>query len=184
MASNAAHKSSGWAAGVIAAAVVAHSGIAGPYHIWSALAFLFGYSGGGAPDWLELKWWRWKRGRGRHTWIAHRTWTHWGLAWIGLLVGSFYALPYWSWAALPFGFAAGGVMHLCADAPNPMGVPWFWGSWRLSLNLWKSGKCDWLIVGVAWIGAWWYADRAWFDGDGAVYAAKVLHKSLFSFWPT
>ena len=53
-------------------------------------------------------------------------------------------------AAPLFGFACGGLMHLLADWPNPLGVPWIWR--RHSLNLWKSGRCDLIVVAAAWGG--------------------------------
>ncbi|RDJ99347.1 hypothetical protein DLM46_29425, partial [Paraburkholderia lacunae] len=43
-----------------------------------------------------------------------------------------------------FGFACGGLMHLLADWPNPLGVPWIAG--RHSLNLWNSGHCDLIVL--------------------------------------
>lgn len=70
--------------------------------------------------------------------------------------------------AIPFGFAAGGMMHLLADWPNPLGVPWLFVYRRHSLKWWNSGRCDWLIVGAAWAYAFAQADSTWFDG-------KALH---------
>lgn len=157
MASHKAHHATGIAAGVIAAALVVHSGAGGPYHILTALAFLMGISGGTAPDWMEVAWWS----RRRKLWITHRTWTHWGVAWIGLLVYSYMALGHAVWAPLAFGFAAGGVMHLLADWPNPMGVPWIAG--RHSLKLWKSGRCDLIIVTASWLLAFTIADHVFWD---------------------
>lgn len=58
-----------------------------------------------------------------------------------------------------FGFACGGLMHLLADWPNPLGVPWILQ--RHSLNWWKSGRCDLIVVAAAWIGALWVAQAAW-----------------------
>lgn len=173
MASKEAHDSTGWAAGIIAAAVVQQAGAEGPYYMWSILAVLTGFLGGTAPDWLELVWWR--RGSGRHSWIPHRTLTHWGIAWIALLVGSYYALPHQPWMPLVFGFACGGMMHLLADWPNPMGVPWLFIHKRHSLNLWSSGRCDWIVQGAAWLAAALMVDKAWFDAAGAAYAQNVLH---------
>ena len=120
MASNKAHHATGWAAGVIAAALVAHADAGGPYQVLSMLAFVMGALGGTAPDWLEVAWWA----RTHRLWITHRTWTHWGLAWIALLVYTYLQLPHHLWAPPLFGFAAGGIMHLLADWPNPLGVPW------------------------------------------------------------
>lgn len=147
MASTNAHHASGWAAGVIAAALVTHAGAGGNYQLWSLAAMLAGMFGGTAPDWLERAWWR----PGHHLWITHRTWTHWGVAWIALLVYSFNALGHNVAAPVFFGFAAGGVMHLFSDWPNPMGVPWIFR--RHSLNLWRSGNCDFIIIGAAWLAA-------------------------------
>jgi hypothetical protein len=56
-------------------------------------------------------------------------------------------------------------MHLLADWPNPLGVPWIWK--RHSLNLWKSGRCDLLVVGLAWVAACFVARPLW--------AARVGH---------
>jgi len=159
MASNAAHKSTGWAAGVAVAAVVSQSGEGRA--IWAGLAFLLAFSGGTAPDWLEISWWR--RGSGRHSWITHRTWTHWGIPWLAALIGSYSMLEAHPALALVFGFAAGGVTHLLADFPNPLGVPWLLPTKRHSLNWWKSGRCDVVVIAFAWLGAATLADWAWFE---------------------
>jgi hypothetical protein len=50
-------------------------------------------------------------------------------------------------------------MHLLADWPNPLGVPWIWR--RHSLNLWNSGHCDLIIVAAAWGGTLWLAQSLW-----------------------
>jgi hypothetical protein len=166
MASNKAHHATGWAAGIMAASLVAKAGAGGPYHLWSALSFAMGLAGGTAPDWLEVAWWS----RSRRLWITHRTWTHWGLAWIALLAASYHWLGGHPLAAALFGFAAGGLVHLLADWPNPLGVPWVAG--RHSLKLWNSGHCDWLIVAAAWIGAAAVADQVWFHG---AYRVWLIH---------
>lgn len=168
MASTKAHHASGWAAGVIAAALVAHAGAGGPYQVWSILALVLGISGGTAPDWLEVAWWS-KRHR---LWIAHRTWTHWGVAWLAMLVYSYQALGHHLWAPLLFGFSAGGVMHLLADWPNPMGVPWVYG--RHSLHLWKSGQCDAIIVVVAWCAAIIVNDHVFFRDVHSLMAWNLV----------
>ena len=174
MASNKAHHATGWAAGVIAAALVAHGGAGGPYQVWSLLTLVSGILGGTAPDWLEVAWWS----RRHRLWIAHRTWTHWGIAWITLLAYSYLALGHQLWAPMLFGFAAGGIMHLLADWPNPLGIPWIVG--RHSLNLWKSGRCDLIVIAAAWIGALMVSDHVFFKN---VHSLKVLAfvKSL-SMW--
>ena len=53
MASNKAHHATGFAAGVIAAAVVARVGGGGSFHIGVVLSFIAGVAGSTAPDWLE-----------------------------------------------------------------------------------------------------------------------------------
>jgi membrane-bound metal-dependent hydrolase YbcI (DUF457 family) len=165
MASNKAHHVTGWAAGVIAAALVAKADAGGTYHMWSILALVAGIAGGTAPDWLEVAWWS----RRHRLWITHRTWTHWGLAWIALLTYSYQALGQLPFAPLLFGFAAGGIMHLLADWPNPMGVPWIVG--RHSLNLWKSGNCDFFVIGAAWIAAFVITDHVFFNN---VHTHKIV----------
>jgi membrane-bound metal-dependent hydrolase YbcI (DUF457 family) len=156
MASNSAHHATGWAAGLIAAALVVQTGAAGPWHLGGLAAFVAGVAGGTAPDWLEVAWWS----RARRLWIAHRTATHWGLGWLAVLVFAYgslhHAKPY---TTALFGFACGGVMHLLADWPNPLGVPWIWK--RHSLNWWKSGRCDLLVVALAWLAACWVARPLW-----------------------
>jgi membrane-bound metal-dependent hydrolase YbcI (DUF457 family) len=178
MASHKAHHATGWAAGVIAAAVVAHAGAEGSYFVWSILALLAGVSGGTAPDWLELAWWS----RRRRLWITHRTLTHWGLGWLGLLAYSYFSLGRHPWAPVLFGFAAGGVMHLLADWPNPLGVPWIFG--RHSLRWWRSGRCDMIVIASSWLLAIWVSDYVYFDnvhGLKAIMLVKSL--PLWSFKP-
>jgi membrane-bound metal-dependent hydrolase YbcI (DUF457 family) len=174
MASKAAHDSTGWAAGVIAAAVIAHVGAQGPWFCWSVAAVITGYLGGTAPDWLEVAWWT---GNGQKKWIAHRTWTHWGVAWLGGLAAAYYCLGKHPGAAIGLGFAAGGVMHLLADYPNPRGIPWLLTK-RYSLGWWKSGKCDWVVVMSAWIAATVVVDNIWLQGRLQLYAfALASHLS-------
>lgn len=158
MASNKAHHATGWAAGVIAAALVAHADAGGPYQLLSIAAFLMGALGGTAPDWMEVAWWA----RTHKLWITHRTWTHWGLAWIALLAYTYLQLPHHLWAPPLFGFAAGGIMHLLADWPNPLGVPWIFR--RHSLRWWKSGRHDLIVIACAWLAAVIVADHVFFDG--------------------
>lgn len=158
MASNKAHHATGWAAGIIAAALVSKTGGAGPHQLGSVLALAAAVLGSTAPDWLEVAWWS----RARRLWITHRTLTHWGVGWIALCVISYRLLGVYPSAAVTFGFACGGLMHLFADWPNPLGVPWI--AARHSLNLWTSGRCDLLVVGAAWIGAGLTADHVWLHG--------------------
>lgn len=168
MASHKAHHLTGWAAGVIAAALVVRAGAGGPYYIWGLASLIAGLFGATAPDWLEVAWWS----RRRRLWITHRTWTHWGVAWIALLSYSYQDLPRQHWAPMLFGFAAGGLMHLLADWPNPLGVPWLIG--RHSLKLWKSGRCDWIVIGLAWLGAFLVADHVFWHDIHTLRALTLL----------
>jgi len=109
------------------------------------------------PDHLEI------RTSYTETVIPHRTITHWGLMWIGLMVIGFGWMQHASWAigtpltsdaeiivgALLFGCAAGSVMHLVLDSPDYMGIPWFFPWMRIRLCLWRSGSYEWVILGVA-----------------------------------
>ncbi|WP_175941258.1 metal-dependent hydrolase [Caballeronia sp. BCC1704] len=154
MASSKAHHATGWAAGIIAAALVTKA--AGVDYLACALAVLGGVIGATAPDWLEVAWWT----RKRKLWITHRTLTHWGVGWAALLALSWHLLAKHPAVPFAFGFACGGIMHLLADWPNPLGVPWIGG--RHSLRLWTSGHCDLIVVGAAWIAALYVADGVWF----------------------
>ncbi|MFT5645193.1 MAG: membrane-bound metal-dependent hydrolase YbcI (DUF457 family) [Janthinobacterium sp.] len=124
-----------------------------------------GIFGGTAPDWLEVAWWSPRR----RLWITHRTWTHWGVAWIALLAYSYLALGQIPYAPLLFGFAAGGLMHLLADWPNPLGVPWIIG--RHSLKLWKSGRCDFFVITAAWSAALIVTDHVFFN---SMHSMKIV----------
>src|SRR5450830_1517268 len=88
MASNAAHHATGWAAGLIAATLVAQASHTSLEHLGSILAFCAAVAGSTAPDWMEVAWWT----RARRLWITHRTATHWGIGWIAVLVLSYQAL--------------------------------------------------------------------------------------------
>ncbi|OLL32164.1 hypothetical protein BTH42_06840 [Burkholderia sp. SRS-W-2-2016] len=154
MASSKAHQATGFAAGVIAAAIVARYG-GGPFQPGVLLSFIAGMAGATAPDWLEVAWWS----RSRRLWITHRTLTHWGIGWLALLAVSYHLLGHSIYAAPAFGFACGGLMHLFADWPNPLGVPWIAG--RHSLNLWNSGNCDLIVVAASWAAAWFIGQHVW-----------------------
>jgi membrane-bound metal-dependent hydrolase YbcI (DUF457 family) len=159
MASSKAHHATGWAAGIIAAALVSaapRSAGTGAGMMSGVFALLAGVAGATAPDWLEVAWWT----RARRLWITHRTLTHWGIGWAALLGLSWHLLGRHPAAPLAFGFACGGLMHLLADWPNPLGVPWVGP--RHSLNLWASGHCDLIVVGAAWAAALFVADDVWF----------------------
>ena len=174
MASTAAHRSTGWGIGVLAAAIVSRHTV-DPYHVWMAATALAAYWGATAPDWLEQAWW--SSGRGERLWITHRTWTHWGLAWIALLLFCYAHLGRHDFAGPGFGFAAGGVTHLLADWPNPLGVPWLLTK-RYSLRWWKSGRCDMLVVLAVWAAALATSDQVWWHGQlsrhGFALGSKVV----------
>ncbi|MCY1380028.1 hypothetical protein D9M69_678080 [compost metagenome] len=53
-------------------------------------------------------------------------------------------------------------MHLLADWPNPLGVPWIFR--RHSLRWWKSGRHDIIVIIAAWLAATIVADHVFFDG--------------------
>jgi hypothetical protein len=173
MASRKAHHATGWATAVIAASVIAKCG--GGWVWESAAGFVAALLGSTAPDWLEVAWWS----RSRRLWITHRTWTHWGIAWIGVLGWAYHALGTHVLAAPAFGFACGGVMHLLADWPNPLGVPWIAG--RHSLNWWKSGRCDLVIVTASWLIALAVSDEIWLHGLHSLALVHQLHIGPFYF---
>lgn len=163
MASRLAHAAMALPSGIIAAALAWPALPPGLARIWwCAGAFLLALPGSGAPDWMELE--PIRRGRGRHSWIAHRTWTHWVPAWIALAGYAWFAMetaPAWS---LAFGFALGALIHLLADAPNARGLPWLFPTRRLSLNLWNSGTGDAFLVSLSWLGAILAVDAVWHQG--------------------
>lgn len=153
----------------MAAAMVSQTDASGPFHLLTGLTFLCGWFGGMAPDWLEVAWWR----RGHRLWIAHRTATHRGELWIGMAVYAYHQLGYYLWAGPLWGFACGGLIHLIIDTPNPLGVPWI-TSRRFSLNLWKSGENDGLLIAASWLAAIWVCDKVLFDGVSSFYLRLVI----------
>lgn len=80
-----------------------------------------------------------------------------------LLAYSYFSLNKLAYAPIAFGFAVGGIMHLLADWPNPLGVPWIIN--RHSLNLWKSGRCDMIVEFLAWSAAFLIADAVYFHNE-------------------
>ena len=170
MASSKAHHATGWAAGIIAAAVVMHPARFADADMMSGvLALVAGIVGATAPDWLEVAWWT----RARRLWITHRTLTHWGIGWAALLALSYHFLGRHPVAPVAFGFACGGLMHLFADWPNPLGVPWIVA--RHSLNLWTSGHCDLIIVAASWAAALFVVDDVWFHHAYGRMLLNALH---------
>ncbi len=173
MASKKAHHASGVAAGVLAALLVIRAGAGGPFQLLAIMALFAGAWGGTAPDWMEVAWWRSKRRRGAsRLWIKHRSLTHWGVPWMLLLFGSYISLGAFWWAPITFGFAAGGVMHLLTDWPNPMGVPWIFR--RHSLSMWKSGNFEIVVIVLSWLSCALLADQMLFAGENTSHLFKTL----------
>lgn len=173
MASERAHHASGIAAGLLATAIVMKAGAAGPFYTLAILTLIAGTLGGTAPDWMEVAWWRGKKKRGaQRLWITHRTITHWGVAWVGLLYYCYSNLGVIWWTSVAFGFAAGGIMHLMIDWPNPLGVPWIYR--RHSLGLWRSGRLESLVIVLTWAMCAVLADTLVFDSMYSVRLIKFL----------
>jgi membrane-bound metal-dependent hydrolase YbcI (DUF457 family) len=178
MASKRAHRASGIAAGLLAAAIVVKAQAGGPYYLLALLSALAGAWGGTAPDWMEIAWWRSKtkyRGAAR-LWINHRTLTHWGIPWVILLIYSYVSLNSVWWAPVAFGFAAGGMMHLLTDWPNPMGVPWIWR--RHSLSMWRSGNLETMVIVLTWVGCALGADVVLAGGENTMRLVAFVSASV------
>lgn len=173
MASKRAHRASGIATGVLAAAIVAKADAGGPFYLLAMLTMLAGALGGTAPDWMEIAWWRSSKKRGAaRLWITHRTITHWGIAWVVLLYYSYSQLGTVWWASPAFGFAAGGMMHLLTDWPNPMGVPWIYR--RHSLSMWRSGHLESMVIVLSWVFCAFLADVLFFHGVNTAMLIKSV----------
>jgi membrane-bound metal-dependent hydrolase YbcI (DUF457 family) len=165
------HKLTGIAAGCLAAAALFLL-----IHDRSLVAIPAGYVGGTAPDWLEIahaefssQQQRWVR----RSIIPHRTITHWWPLWLILLAGVIaWPVPAWIISlglfngenlftvnlapllrAVLAGFAAGGVMHLIMDVPNPSGIPILtpMAYSRWSLHWWRSGNAQEPLAGLGMV---------------------------------
>ena len=149
------HHLTGLAAGILTAAAGWHT-----FGVSSLAAVPFGWSGGSAPDWLEIS--HAEFSGSRQKWvrvsvIPHRTITHWWPLWLAaatlVVIWPVHVPAIHLFAAKTIqtngilrmalaGFVAGGVMHLLMDVPNPTGIPILtpMARSRWSLRLWRSGN--------------------------------------------
>lgn len=129
-----------------------------------------------APDYLEIRRRKYNSGGvcvGTYTKIKHRTITHTLSLWVIFMLFCLANLPYFNsnlgnnsdffqflnisnymnnydfigyyLFSFLFGYSMGALLHLLTDIPNPMGIPIFLKK-RYSLNLWKSGKNESIII--------------------------------------
>lgn len=132
---NTGHRVTGLISAIVLSAVMSSNQL---------FAAFFCILGGTAPDWLEIA--RTDKETGvRSSIIPHRTITHWLPLWILLLAVSIWFMPGF-FAAAGVGFAVGGLTHLLFDIPNPMGIPVLNPRKNTSLNLWRSGTNEWLLI--------------------------------------
>lgn len=142
MATGLTHQITGTATGALIAAAGFHLGAE---LLPCALILAGAASGARAPDYLE------------GSAIRHRTITHWWPLWAGLVILGLHAMTHQAPEIGGFliGFAMSAITHLLLDLPNPMGVPFLTPYRRVSLNWWRSGRHEWLIV-PAWLAATLY----------------------------
>lgn len=106
----------------------------------SAWFFILGNT---APDTLEISRYEEKSYFKRKSLIPHRTYTHWLVLWVFLLVAGAYFTITKTYGLILFGYASGGLIHLLCDLPNPTGIPILHPrKRRKSLNWWKSGEYE------------------------------------------
>jgi membrane-bound metal-dependent hydrolase YbcI (DUF457 family) len=167
----AGHHLTGLAAGILTAAAGWHA-----FGASSLVAIPMGWSGGTAPDWLEIA--HAEFSSSRQKWvrvsvIPHRTITHWWPLWVALafvvVTMLFHVLHLFAARDAEIvirmalaGFVAGGVMHLLMDLPNPTGIPILspFARSRKSLRWWRSGNAFEPMAGVlmtamACVVLWW-----------------------------
>ncbi len=142
--------------------------------------------GSNAPDYLEIRSKVYaitdgkKKCVGTKTFIKHRTITHWLPIWLFIVLFSLINLNYnfdnsflsffdkdylnfnfiYSNFVFSFllGYGIGGLLHLLTDIPNPMGIPILTPWKRFSLNLWKSGKMEPVIIVSLFVFCLYYLD--------------------------
>lgn len=149
------HLGTGWAIGLANATWLTTINLPEPIYLWPILGFLFVIPGSTAPDWMEIV--KWSPEGGRSSLLKHRTWTHYPWFWLAPLIWSFLNFDL-GWPILLWSFCLGGITHLIVDFPNPMGIPLKWPTKkRTSLNLWKSGQAEPIIVGSFFAGSGAYA---------------------------
>lgn len=83
--------------------------------------------------------------------LKHRGISHWFLLW-AVMCGAFAGDYFWIHSMEPLlalsglALATGGLVHLMGDLPNPMGIPLVVLGQRYSLNWWRSGENEFLII--------------------------------------
>ncbi|UJF17947.1 metal-dependent hydrolase [Vibrio sp. SS-MA-C1-2] len=125
------------------------------------LSTIFCLLGSTAPDWLEIPI---KQKKGKKVIIRrvikHRTITHVASLWLMLLYFSYCQLadtPLLPWQFqyeriydyMLFGFAVGGCLHLLGDIQNKQPIPIFTLKDGFALNLFKSGKGEFITIIIA-----------------------------------
>lgn len=171
------HRFTGIGAAAIAAAIIHNIA---PNPLSEAFAAFIAANTTTLPDMLEVR--RYRGGRPAGTVIPHRTWTHWGLGWVLVILATILYLP----SIHPFfvivliGSSVGSLMHLLGDAPNPMGVPWILPTWRMRVGrrgLWRSGENEasfGLFLNLVGVGVWILAT----DYVDSSYIVQAFHTHI------